>query len=100
MAKRLPISEVKARLPELVADLQKRRKRAREIVITCDGKPSAVLLSFKDFRGYKSTIEVLSDPDLMQQIRESEEFFASGKRGLSFEEVFGEPLEPPKRRAR
>jgi len=62
MAKTLPISEVKARLPELVAGV--------------------------------------SDPDLMRQIRAAERYFARGGKGVSFEEVFDEPLRRPKRRAR
>ena len=48
----------------------------------------------------KETLDVLNDPELMRQIRESEAHFASGKKGLSFEEVFGEPLFPPKRTKR
>lgn len=48
----------------------------------------------------KETLDVLSDPDLMKQIRESEAYFATGKKGLSFEEVFGQPLAPRRRRRR
>ena len=48
----------------------------------------------------KETIDVLSDPDLSKQIRLSRRFFASGRRGLSFEDVFGERLVRPRRRAR
>jgi antitoxin YefM len=40
----------------------------------------------------KATLEVLSDPELMRQIRASRKFYASRAKGLSFEEVFGQPL--------
>ena len=48
----------------------------------------------------KATLEVLSDPELMEQIRSSQKFFASGARGVSFEAVFGEPLIVRRRRRR
>jgi prevent-host-death family protein len=91
MAKILPISEVKARLPELVTAVAEREE---EVVVTRNGKPAAVLVSFAEFERLKETLDVLSDPDLMRQVRESRAFYASGKTGLSFEDVFGEPLRP------
>ena len=48
----------------------------------------------------KETVDVLSDPVLMRQIRASRRYFVKGRRGLSFEDVFGEPIAPAKRRAR
>ncbi|MBI3917391.1 MAG: type II toxin-antitoxin system Phd/YefM family antitoxin [Betaproteobacteria bacterium] len=94
MAKILPISEVKARLPELVTGVAEREE---EIVVTRNGKPAAVLVSFAEFERLKETLDVLSDPALMQQVQESRAFYASGKTGLSFEDVFGEPLRPVRR---
>jgi prevent-host-death family protein len=91
MAKTLPISEVKARLPELVTSVQEREE---EIVVTRNGRPAAVLVSYVEFERLKETLDVLSDPGLMRQIEESRAFYASGGKGLSFEDVFGEPLHP------
>ena len=91
MAKTLPISEVKARLPELVTGVAERED---EIVVTRNGKPAAVLMSYAEFERLKETLDVLSDPALMRQVQESRAFYASGKSGLSFEDVFGEPLRP------
>jgi prevent-host-death family protein len=91
MAKTLPISEVKARLPELVRGVAEREE---EVVVTRNGKPAAVLVSYAEFERIKETLDVLSDPALMRQVRESRAFYASGKTGLSFEDVFGEPLRP------
>ena len=95
MAKILPISEVKARLPELVSGVSEREE---EIVVTRNGKPAAMLVSYAEYERLKETLDVLSDPDLMRQIRESEAYFAAGGKGLTFEEVFGEPLRPRKGR--
>lgn len=89
MAKTLPISEVKARLPELVTGVQEREE---EVVVTRNGRPAAVLVNYAEFERLKETLDVLSDPSLMRQIEESRAFYASGRKGLSFEDVFGEPL--------
>ena len=63
-------------------------------------KETFVLLRIDEYERLKETLDVLSDPDLMKQIRESEAYFASGKKGLSFEDVFEEPLVPRKRKKR
>ncbi|MGH7230087.1 MAG: type II toxin-antitoxin system Phd/YefM family antitoxin [Nitrospiraceae bacterium] len=97
MSKTLPISEVKARLPQLVTGVQEREE---EVVVTRNGKPAAVLINYAEYERLKETVDVLSDPDMMRQIRRSQNFYAKGKEGLSFEDVFGEPLVPPKRRSR
>jgi prevent-host-death family protein len=97
MPKTLPISEVKARLPELVASVQEREE---EIVVTRNGRPAAVLLNVDEYERLKATLDVLGDPELMRQIRASEKFYAAGGKGRSFEEVFGEPLRGRKRRGR
>jgi prevent-host-death family protein len=89
MPKTLPISEVKARLPELVAGVQDREE---EVVVTRNGRPAAVLLNIDEYERLKATIDVLSDADLMRQVGASQKFYAAGDKGLSFEAVFGEPL--------
>jgi len=93
MAQTLPISEVKARLPELVTGVEKREE---EIVVTRKGKPAAVLVNYAEYERLKETLDILSDPDLMRQIRGSQQFYMKEGKGLSFEEVFGEPLFPSK----
>jgi antitoxin YefM len=97
MARVLPISEVKARLPELVTGVEDREE---EIVVTRKGKPVAVLVNHAEYERLKETIDVLSDTELMRQIKRSRRCYAGGRRGLSFEGVFGERLVPLKRRTR
>lgn len=92
MSQTLPISEVKARLPELVTGVEEREE---EVVVTRKGKPAAVLVNFAEYERLKETLDVLSDPALIRQIQESRKFYADGGKGESFEDVFGEPLFPP-----
>jgi antitoxin YefM len=97
MPKTLPLSEVKTRLPELVAGVDEREE---EVVVTKNGRPAAILINVREYERLKETLDVLGDPALMKQIRQSEAFYASGKKGLSYEDVFGEPLKPTRKRRR
>jgi prevent-host-death family protein len=97
VARILPISEVKTRLPELVTGVERREE---EIIVTRKGKPVAVVVNYAEYERLKETLDVLADPELMRQIAQSKAFFSQGGRGLSFEEVFGEPIRPPKKRKR
>jgi antitoxin YefM len=46
--------------------------------ITMNGIPEAVLISKDHYDGLLATLETLSDPELMEQIKESDENFAKG----------------------
>ncbi|MGE0681073.1 MAG: type II toxin-antitoxin system Phd/YefM family antitoxin [Candidatus Binatia bacterium] len=94
MAKVLSISEVKSHLPELIIGVEEREE---EIVVTQKGKPAAILVNYAEYERLKETLDVLSDPSLMQQIRSSRRFYAEGGKGLSFEDVFDESLLPMKK---
>ena len=95
MAKTLSLSEVKTRLPELVAGVQEREE---EVIVTKNGRPAAILMNIDEYTRLKETLDVLSDPGLMNQIAESRAFYKTKRKGLSFEHVFGEPLVPIKKR--
>lgn len=97
MSRTLPISEVKSRLPELVTGVAEREE---EIVVTRNGRPAAVLVNDDEYRRQRDTLDILSDPNMMKQIRQSRRFYAKHVKGLSFENVFGEPRVPAKMRAR
>jgi prevent-host-death family protein len=98
MAKTLPISTVKTHLPSLLTGVEEREE---EVVVTRRGRPAAVLVNYAEYQRLKATVDVLSDPELMEQIRRSQRSYAAGRRGASFEEVFDEPLRPrPTRRRR
>ena len=64
--KLMPVSEVKAKLSRLVAEIE---ARDEEIVITRNGRAAAVLLSADQFEGWRETVEILADKELMKEIR-------------------------------
>ena len=95
MPRTLPISEVKTHLPALLTGVEEREE---EIVVTRKGRPAAVLVNFDEYERLKATVDVLSDPDLMRQIRRSQRYFAHGGKGLSLDQVFSEPPKRARRR--
>lgn len=66
MSETLPLSDVKARLSELVDRVESEDDR---IVVTRNGRPAAVLVSPDDLESLEETLAVLSDPALMKKVR-------------------------------
>lgn len=97
VSKTLPISEVKARLPELVTGVAEREE---EVVVTRNGRPAAMIVNYDEYHRQRDTLDILSDPEMMMQVRQSRLFYARHAKGLSFEDVFGEPVVLKKRPAR
>ena len=64
--KLMPLSEVKAKLGRLVAEIE---VRDEEIIITRNGRAAAVLLSADQFEGWRETVEILADKELIKEIR-------------------------------
>ena len=95
MTRTLPVSEVKTHLPELLTGVEEREE---EIVVTRKGRPAAVLVNVAEYERLKATLDVLSDPALMKQIRRGQRYFASGGKGLSIDQVFGSAPVPRGRR--
>ncbi len=94
MPRIMPLSEAKACLSELVADLE---KEEGELVITRNGRPAAVLMSADEFESWQETREIMCNRALMQEIKRGLGQLKKGQK-FTFEEVFGEPLSAPKRR--
>lgn len=88
MTKILPASEVKAKFYKLIDGVAV----GDEVIVTKNGKPTVAILNADELSSLKETLDVLSDPELMRQIRASEREIRRGARLYSFEEVFGEPL--------
>jgi antitoxin YefM len=87
MPKILSISEAKMKLAELVAGLE---AGAEEVVITRHGRPATILMAPEAYEALQETLNILSNPDAMAQIRCAQAYFATGQRGLSLDEVFPE----------
>ncbi len=64
--KTLSLSEVKMKLSKLVENVY---STDEEIVITKNGRPSAVLVSPDEFESWKETADIKSDVDLMNEIK-------------------------------
>jgi len=64
--KTLSLSEVKMKLSELIENVH---STDEEIVITKNGRPSAVLVSPDEFESWKETVDIKSDVDLMNEIK-------------------------------
>lgn len=75
MPETLSLSYVKAHLSELTDRIEGEHDR---VVVTRNGRPAAVLISADDLESLEETLAVLSDPDLMQRIREGETAIANG----------------------
>lgn len=76
LADHLSLADVKNRLSEVVDRLEREHGR---VVITKHGRPAAVLLSVDDLESLEETLEILSNPQLMADIREAEAEVAAGK---------------------
>jgi prevent-host-death family protein len=72
----LSLADVKNRLSEVVDRLEREHGR---VVITKHGRPAAVMLSVEDLESLEETLEVLSNPQLMADIREADGEVAAGR---------------------
>ena len=79
----LTVTEAKKSFCELVRETDATFDR---VIITRDGHPAAVLLAYEDYEGLQETIEIMSDPKLVEAIREGEEDIRAG-RTVSLDEL-------------
>jgi prevent-host-death family protein len=84
----LSVSDTRSRLLKLVNSLGRVPDR---FVITTDGKPRAVLMSFDEYQSMQATVETMLDPEMVKGIKQGL-VDKKARRIKSFEEVFGEPL--------
>ena len=64
-----PLAQVKNRLSEVVERIEREHGR---VVITKHGRAAAVILSVEDLESLEETLAILSNSDLMADIREAE----------------------------
>ena len=64
----LSLAEVRDRLSPLVSSVERTHER---VVITKNGRPSAVLISYDDLESLQETLDILSDPDAVHEIRDA-----------------------------
>lgn len=69
------LRDVRDHLSEVVDQVEREHDR---VVITRNGVPSAVILSPEDLAQLEETIDVLSEPEALADIREADAAYASG----------------------
>lgn len=71
----LPLAEIKKRLSEIVDRVEAHHER---VVLTRNGRPAAVILSPEDLEGLEETLDILSEPGAMEEIRRAQNEIESG----------------------
>ena len=67
-AEQLSLADAKARLSAVIEGIETEHRR---VVITKHGRPSVVVMAVEDLEALEDTLDVLSDPDAMADLRES-----------------------------
>jgi len=81
----LSLSEAKMKLSELIEKVQ---STDAEVIITKNGRPAAVLVSPDEFEGWRETITIKSDGDLMSEIKKGLSALKKNPSVYTLEELF------------
>jgi prevent-host-death family protein len=81
----LSLSEAKMKLSELIEKVQ---STDLEVVITKNGRPAAVLVSPDEFDGWRETIAIKADGDLMGEIKKGLAALGTKTKVYTLEELF------------
>lgn len=76
MTNLISISDVRTNLPDLVDKVNKKLDR---VTITVNGQPKATLISAEELDSIEETLEIISNPKLMKDIRKAEKEIDEGK---------------------
>ena len=90
----LNVTEARNKFLDLVREAKDVLER---VIITKNGKPEAVLMSYEEFEGWLETIEIMKDPKLAKELKESMNEAKNGKLH-TWEEVFGKPQKSNKQK--
>lgn len=77
-------NELRKRLTELLESLQ---EESRELVVTRQGKPVAVIIDVEKYLEIQEALREFSDPGYVRELLEAEREFDDG-RGIPAEEVY------------
>lgn len=75
MSDTLPLAHVKTHLSEVVDRVESEHER---VVLTRNGKPAAVLVSPDDLAALEDTLDLLADPQALDEIRRAREEIRAG----------------------
>ena len=68
LVEQMALKDVKNHLSEVVEKVEREHER---VIITKHGRPAAVVVSLDDLESLEQTLDILSSPALIKQIRES-----------------------------
>ena len=71
----LPLSAAKARLSEIADEVDRTHQRVQ---ITKNGRSYVVLISAEDLASLEATLELLSDPEAMDRVRQAQSDIEDG----------------------
>jgi antitoxin YefM len=71
----IPLADAKARLSAVLDEVRDTHER---VVITRNGRPEAVLMAVSDLEALEETLDLLSTPGALEQIRQAESDIADG----------------------
>jgi len=71
----IPLADAKARLSAVLDEVRDTHER---VVITRNGRPEAVLMAVSDLEALEETLDLLSTPGALEQIRQAEVDIAAG----------------------
>lgn len=74
--KTLPLGEVESHFSELVGEVRDHHER---VTVTVHGHPAAMLVSVEDMEALEETLAILSDPDTMSRLAQSDAELARGE---------------------
>ena len=72
----IPLADAKARLSAVLDEVRDTHER---VVITRNGRPEAVLMSVADLEALEETLDLLSTPGALDEIRAAEAEIARGE---------------------
>jgi antitoxin YefM len=72
----IPLADAKARLSAVLDEVRDTHER---VVITRNGRPEAVILSVSDLEALEETLDLLSTPGVLEEIRAAEAAIARGE---------------------
>jgi prevent-host-death family protein len=75
-AEHMPLADVKNRLSEVVDRLEREHGR---VVVTKHGRPAVVLISVDDLESLEETLEILSNPRLLDDIHRGDRDIKAGR---------------------
>jgi antitoxin YefM len=76
MPKQVPFTRARAELSDLLDDVERSHEH---VEITRNGRPAAVLMSPEEYEVIQETLEILGDPETLEDLRQSEADVQAGR---------------------